>query len=118
MLEVQDHTQGEYKRGAELPFNGAKLVLETTELEDPQVAIAGYNRDPKGHRPHYVVDPVGYNIYKLSDSQYSVIGSYDPTQPQRTSRCVFVAIYYVWTHFGGFKMDISLIFVLDKFRPS
>ena len=43
MLEVQDHTQGEYKRGAELPFNGAKLVLETTELEDPQVAIAGYN---------------------------------------------------------------------------
>ena len=92
MLEVQDHTQGEYKRGAELPFNGAKLVLETTELEDPQVAIAGYNRDPKGHRPHYVVDPVGYNIYKLSDSQYSVIGSYDPTQPQRTSRCVFVAI--------------------------
>ena len=39
-----------------------------------------------------MVDPVGYNIYKLSDSQYSVIGSYDPTQPQRTSRCVFVAI--------------------------
>ncbi len=92
MLEVQDHTQGEYKRGAELPFTGAKLVLETTELEDPQVAIAGYNRDPRGHRPHYVVDPIGYNIYKLSDSQYSAIGSYDPTQPQRNSRCVFVAI--------------------------
>ena len=92
MLEVQDHTQGEYKRGAELPFTGAKLVLETTELEDPTVAIAGYNRDPRGHRPHYIIDPVGYNIYKLLDSQYAVIGSYDATQPQRTSRCVFVAM--------------------------
>ena len=92
MLEVQDHTAGTYKRGTELPFSSPKLVLETTEHADPLVTIAGYNRDPRGHRPHYIIDPVGYNIYKVSDSQFSVVGTFDPTMPQRRSRCVFVAI--------------------------
>jgi hypothetical protein len=92
MLEVLNHTDGDYKQGGELPSVFPKLVLETTEHLDALVAIGGYNRDPRGHRPHYVIDPVGYNIYKVSNSLFSAIGTFHPTMPQRVSRCIFVAI--------------------------
>lgn len=92
MLEVVDCSQEPHKQGGELPPRGPKIVLECTETNTPEAAVHIYDRDPLSHRPHYVIDPVGYRIFKTSDSTRSVIGTFHPSQPQFRSRCVFVAI--------------------------
>ena len=92
MLEVVDVSKEAHKQGGELPYHGPKLVLECTETNTPEAATRMYDRDPRSHRPHYVVDPVGYRIFKTSDSTRAVIGTFAPSQPQLRSRCVFVAV--------------------------
>jgi hypothetical protein len=92
MLEVIDCSKAVHKQGTELPPIGPKLVLECTETNAPETAVRIYDRDPRSHRPHYVIDPVGYQIFKTSDSTKAVIGTFDPSGPQFKSRCVFVAI--------------------------
>lgn len=93
MFEIEDRSQKPHKIGGELPDHGAKIVLESTEMDHVEQAIGSWDRDPKGHRPHYLVDPKEFKIYKTADSTRSVIGTFDVSQPQVRSRCVFVSIH-------------------------
>ncbi len=93
MFEIEDRSQRPHKIGGELPDHGAKLVLESTEMDHVEQAMGSWDRDPFGHRPHYLVDPEEFKIYKTADSTRSVIGTFDVSQPQVKSRCVFVAIH-------------------------
>ena len=92
MLEVIDQTAGDYRRGTLLPALGPKLVLEATDTQTADTAIKGYNMDGRSHRPHYVLDPHAYRIFRTANSEYSAIGDFHQTAPHRNSRCVFVAI--------------------------
>lgn len=92
MLEVQSKTWPDYKRGTLLPDLAPKLILEASETQTAQWAIDGYNRDLRSHRPHYLVDPEEYVVYKLSDTTHSVVGDFHQTAPHRSSRCIFAAI--------------------------
>ena len=93
MFEIEDRSQVPHKIGGELPDHGAKIVLESTEMDHVEQAMGSWDRDPFGHRPHYLVDPKEFKIYKTADSTRAVIGTFDVSQPQIRSRCVFVAIH-------------------------
>jgi len=92
MLEVQHRSWVDYKRGTLLPDLSPKLVLEASETHTALQAMKGYDRDLRSHRPHYLIDPEGYVVYKLSDTAYSVVGDFHPTAPHRNVRCIFAAI--------------------------
>lgn len=80
------------KRGPELPPICPKLILESTNTPTGQLALWAYERDLTSHRPHYIVDPDEFKIHKILNTDYGVIGDFHLTQPQWSSRCVFVAI--------------------------
>ena len=92
MLEVQQRSWADYKRGTLLPDLSPKLVLEASETHTAVQAMDGYDRDLRSHRPHYLVDPEEYVVYRLSDTDYSAVGDFHQTAPHRSSRCIFVAI--------------------------
>lgn len=92
MLEIVDQTSGDYRTGTLLPSFAPKLVLEATDTQSAESAIKLYGMDPKSHRPHYVVDPEGFAIYKMINTEYSVVGDFHPTAPHRSSRCIFVGV--------------------------
>jgi len=93
MIEVLTEILSDsYKRGPELPFINPKLILEATGTPTGEQALWSYGRDSRSHRPHYVIDPDELKIHKILNTDYGVIGDFHPTQPQWSSRCIFVAI--------------------------
>lgn len=92
MLEIVDQTSGDYRTGTLLPSFAPKLVLEATDTQSAESALKMYGMDSNAHRPHYVVDPAEYVIYRMANTEYSVVGDFHQTAPHRSSRCVFVGI--------------------------
>jgi len=92
MIEVLTEILTDGKRGPELPPICPKLILEATNTSTGKQALWSYGRDPRSHRPHYVLDPDEFKIHKILNTDYGVIGDFHPTKPHWASRCIFVAI--------------------------
>tara|TARA_Y100000296_G_scaffold87065_1_gene129566 strand:- start:58 stop:711 length:654 start_codon:yes stop_codon:yes gene_type:complete len=80
------------KRGPELPPVNPKLVLEATNTSTAALALQHHGKDLKSHRPHYIIDPNEFKIYKILNTSCGVTGDFHSSQPQWSSRCVFVSI--------------------------
>jgi hypothetical protein len=46
IIDFTEHTRN-HKTGGELPDHGAKIVLESTEMDNQHQALGVYSRDPR-----------------------------------------------------------------------